>query len=80
MTIAIILGFLQGTTEWLPVSSEGVVAAFYSFFLDRSLSEAVAFALWLHLGTVVSVVVALRTEVSSLVTAAFSGKGRRSPC
>ena len=79
MTIAIVLGLLQGITEWLPVSSEGVVAAFYSFFLDRSLSEAVAFALWLHLGTVVSVVIVLRFEVTSLVRAALSDPRRWSP-
>ena len=79
MTIAIVLGLLQGITEWLPVSSEGVVAAFYSFFLDRSLSEAVAFALWLHLGTVVSVVVVLRFEVTGLVRAALSDPRRWSP-
>lgn len=79
MTIGIILGFLQGTTEWLPVSSEGVVAAFYSFFLDRSLSEAVAFALWLHLGTVVSVLVVLRSEVIGLVREALTSPRRPSP-
>ena len=79
MTIAVILGFLQGTTEWLPVSSEGVVAAFYSFFLDRSLSEAVAFALWLHLGTVISVLVVLRSEVLGLVREALTSPRRPSP-
>jgi undecaprenyl-diphosphatase len=67
MVIAVILGFLQGIFEWLPVSSEGVVAAFYAFFLERPLDEAVAFALWLHLGTVVSAIVALRWEIVDLL-------------
>ena len=57
MFIGVMLGVLQGVTEWLPVSSEGVVAAFYGIVLDRPLSEAVAFALWLHMGTVFSVLV-----------------------
>lgn len=57
MIVGIMLGILQGGTEWLPVSSEGAVAAFYGFVLERPLSEAVAFALWLHLGTAISVLV-----------------------
>ena len=62
MLVAALLGLLQGTTEWLPVSSEGAVTAVYSFFFDRSLSEAVAYALWLHIGTVFSVLIVLRRE------------------
>ena len=49
------------------MSSEGVVAFVGSFFFGRSLSEAVAIALWLHLGTVISALVVLRTEVLGLV-------------
>ena len=79
MTIAIILGFLQGTTEWLPVSSEGVVAFVGSFFFERSLSEAVAFALWLHLGTVISALVVLRSDVIGLVREALTSPRRPSP-
>ena len=79
MTIAIILGFLQGTTEWLPVSSEGVVAFVGSFFFERSLCEAVAFALWLHLGTVISALVVLRSDVIGLVREALTSPRRPSP-
>lgn len=79
MTIGIILGFLQGTTEWLPVSSEGVVAFVGSFFFGRSLSEAVAIALWLHLGTVISALVVLRSEVLGLVRGALTSPLRPSP-
>ena len=63
MLIAALLGLLQGVTEWLPLSSQGVVAAAHSFVSGRPLDEAVAYALWLHLGTVVSVLVVFRREL-----------------
>ena len=63
MLEAALLGLIQGITEWLPVSSEGVVTAVHTFAFDSSLDEAVAFSLWLHLGTVFSVLLALRVEI-----------------
>lgn len=67
MDIAVLLGVVQGVTEWLPVSSEGAVAAAYSLLRGTSLSEAVAYALWLHLGTALSALVAFRGQVRGLV-------------
>ena len=63
---AILLGGLQGVAEWLPVSSEGLVAAVYTLIVGRSLSEAVEVSLWLHLGTAVSALAAFRWEVSKV--------------
>ena len=68
MWIAILLGAIQGIVEWLPVSSEGAVAVTSTFALDRPLEEAVKFALWLHVGTVPSVLIALRREIQTLAT------------
>lgn len=67
VSIGILLGLLQGITEWLPVSSEGIVTSVYSFFFSRDLDEAVAYALWLHLGTVVSVLIVLRRECGQVI-------------
>lgn len=65
--LALLLGLLQGITEWLPVSSEGVVAATYATFRSGSFDDAVATALWLHVGTAVSALVALRADVIGVV-------------
>ena len=63
----VLVGSLQGITEWLPLSSEGVVAATYSFLYDRTLAEGVKYALWLHLGTVLSALIALRRDVATVL-------------
>ena len=61
-----LLGLLQGLTEWLPVSSQGVVTAASSFLFDYEASDAIAVALWLHAGTSLAAVVAFRREVGGI--------------
>jgi undecaprenyl-diphosphatase len=58
---------LQGITEWIPVSSDGSVSAVYSVLKGGSLDEALAYAQWLHLGTVPAAIIVLRREVVGLV-------------
>ena len=72
MLESVLLGTIQGVTEWLPVSSEGVVAAVYSALYDRPVSDAVAFALWLHAGTALSAAAAFRAEIAGLFSELFS--------
>ncbi len=71
MLESIILGIVQGATEWLPVSSEGSVTAVGSLLFDLSLSEALAFALWLHLGTAVAAAIAFRGELIEIAREAI---------
>ncbi|MEW6228333.1 MAG: undecaprenyl-diphosphate phosphatase [Bacillota bacterium] len=65
---AIVLGAVQGLTEFLPVSSSGHLA------IAREILKApealVTFDVLVHLGTLVAVVVAFRKDVGSLVAAA----------
>ena len=79
MDIAVLLGVVQGVTEWLPISSEGAVAVAYSLLRDTSLSEAVAYALWLHLGTAFSALVAFRGQVQGLIKEVASSPLAPSP-
>jgi len=64
---AALLGFLQGIFEWLPVSSEGIVAAVYTLVEDGDFSEGVGYALWLHIGTVPAALIVFRREVVEVV-------------
>ncbi|WP_313692509.1 undecaprenyl-diphosphate phosphatase [Halorarum halobium] len=81
LLVALVVGALQGVFEWLPISSEGNIALALSF-LGRAPDDAVAFALFLHLGTALSATAYYRgdlREVLGLLPAwrpaeAFEGK------
>jgi undecaprenyl-diphosphatase len=69
MIEALILGVVQGATEWLPISSEGVLTLIQIHLLQRPLAESVAFAIWLHLGTLLAAVAYFQREISKLLSA-----------
>ncbi len=56
----IILGILQGIFEWIPVSSEGVVAIAGNFLIADI--NAVDLALFMHLGTIFSALYYFRKD------------------
>lgn len=61
----ILAGILQGIFEWLPVSSEGVVALFSSFAMQQV--NNVDFALFLHLGTALAVIIFFWKDILDLI-------------
>jgi len=63
MVEAVVLGIIQGITEWLPISSEGVLVLIQTNFLDVELTKAVRFALFLHVGTFFAALLYLRKDV-----------------
>ncbi len=70
---AIVLGVLQGATEFLPVSSSG-----HLFLAQRLLGlrePELAFDLLLHMGTLAAVVFFLRSEIAAILASLF----RRDP-
>ena len=80
---SIVLGLLQGATEFLPVSSSGHLLLAQRLFGMRE--PELAFDLLLHLGTLVAVLFFLRSEIASIASslvrrdpwAAPSSWGRR---
>jgi len=70
--IALLLGLVQGATEFLPISSSAHLYAIpYLFGISNPLLSSLAFAAVIHLGTLAAVVVALRHDVMRLIRIAL---------
>ncbi len=60
---AVLLGLIQGITEWLPISSSAHLAIAQNYL---GIEASVAFDIILHLGTLVAVVAYYRKDILSL--------------
>lgn len=67
---AILLAVVQGVTEWLPISSSGHLALTQRLL---GVEVPVAYDLWLHVGTLVAVVIYYRRRLAELVRAVWAG-------
>jgi len=71
----IILGIAQGITEWLPVSSEGMIVLIQETFFNKiGLETIIEQSLFLHLGTFLAALIYFRKEVFSLLRTFFHYK------
>ncbi len=74
---AIILGIVQGLTEFLPVSSSGhLMLASEILNTDLSAADDLTFSLTLHAATVLSTIVVLWREVWRILKGAFVFSGK----
>jgi len=77
---ALILGALQGATEFLPISSSGHLVLF-PWLLGWDIDPEVLFpfAVVLHWGTLLAVIAAFWSDLVRLISAALQGIRRRDP-
>lgn len=64
---AIILGVIQGITEFLPISSSGHLIIFESFF-GLNVEELLDFDIALHMGTLLAILIYFRKDIWDLIT------------
>jgi undecaprenyl-diphosphatase len=71
----IILGIIQGITEWLPISSSGILALVMSnFFGITNIEDLISKLLLLHLGTFFAALIYFRKDVAKLIKTLFNYK------
>ena len=59
--MAVLLGIIQGITEWLPISSSGHLAIFQFYFIEKE--PPILFDIILHLGSLCVILYIMRDEV-----------------
>ncbi|MEX2054167.1 MAG: undecaprenyl-diphosphate phosphatase [Candidatus Colwellbacteria bacterium] len=70
---AIILGAVQGISEWIPISSEGLTVLLGVYFFDGiTATELIRLSLYLHLGTFLAALFYFRKEVGVLIRQLFA--------
>lgn len=79
MTIAktVLLGVVQGLTEFLPVSSSGHLVLLQSLFGLTGAEEALALDVALHFGTLLAVIVYFARDLGQMAADAFSWVRRK---
>jgi len=76
--LSIFLGIVQGVSEFLPISSSGHLSIFQNIFnMDYSDNDHLFFHVLLHLGTLISLCVAYREDLKSMVSDTFDYLRRR---
>ncbi len=69
---AVLLGVLQGLTEFLPISSSGHLAIFQNLFhIGNGTEDLFLFDILLHLGTLIAIVVVFYRDVLKMIVEGF---------
>jgi undecaprenyl-diphosphatase len=64
---SIIIGIIQGVSEWLPISSKTQIIVSSTYLLKLTFQEAYAFGLFMEVGTLAAAIIYFRKDMLKLV-------------
>jgi undecaprenyl-diphosphatase len=73
---AIIIGLIQGISEWLPISSKTQIMVASSYLFNINLQQAYTFGLFMEIGTVAAAIIYFRTELYALIQVLLGSKDK----
>ncbi|MCY0850661.1 undecaprenyl-diphosphate phosphatase [Sulfuracidifex metallicus] len=76
LILGVILGVVQGISEWIPISSKTQILIVSYFVLGLGFASGYAFGLFMEIGTLAAAIIYFRRELYSVVLAIFR-KGKR---
>jgi undecaprenyl-diphosphatase len=71
---SILIGIVQGVSEWLPISSKTQVILASTYLLNLNFQQAYTFGMFMEVGTILAAVIYFRRDLLSLIKALF-GRG-----
>jgi undecaprenyl-diphosphatase len=74
LLVGLILGVVQGVSEWLPVSSKTQIIIASTYLIHITFQQAYTFGLFMELGAIIAAVIYFRRELLSLIRVLI-GKG-----
>lgn len=76
LILGLVLGVVQGISEWVPISSKTQILLVSSFILGLGFASGYAFGLFMEIGTLAAAIIYFRRELYGVILAIFR-KGTR---
>jgi undecaprenyl-diphosphatase len=73
---SIIIGIIQGISEWLPISSKTQIIVSSTYLLKLTFQEAYAFGLFMEIGTLTAAIIYFRKDLAKLVQVLAGSKDK----
>src|SRR5208283_6177017 len=73
---SIIIGIIQGISEWLPISSKTQIIVSSTYLLKLTFRQAYTFGLFMEIGTIFAAVVYFRKDLLDMIQVLFGSRNQ----